>query len=83
MAPRSGLSVKHGLDVLGGVIDEDYTGDISVILINHSDKQYVVARHERIGQLIVEHAEIVPIIQVDALPETDRGSKGFGSTGRK
>ena len=82
--PRSGLAAKHGITVLNapGTIDADYRGEICVLLINHGDKAFTIARGERIAQMViapVSHAELVP---VTTLPETARGSGGFGSTGR-
>ena len=78
---KSGLNVKHGL-LSEGVIDEGYTGSIVVKLYNHSGKDYVVNRGDKISQLV-----ILPIIKpelemVDSLEETDRGNNGFGSSGK-
>ena len=78
--PRSGLAAKHGVTVLNapGTIDADYRGEICVLLINHGDKAFTIARGERIAQMViapVSHAELVP---VTTLPETARGSGGFG-----
>lgn len=78
---KSGLNVKHGL-LSEGVIDEGYTGSICVKLYNHSDKDYVVNRGDKISQLV-----ILPIVKpelemVDSLEETDRGNNGFGSSGK-
>jgi dUTP pyrophosphatase len=82
--PRSGLAAKHGVTVLNspGTIDADYRGEIAVILINHGTEPYAIRRGERIAQMV-----IAPVVQagfnpVDSLRETDRGSGGFGSTGR-
>jgi dUTP pyrophosphatase len=82
--PRSGLAAKHGITVLNapGTIDADYRGEVCVLLINHGDKAFAIARGERIAQMViapVSHAELIP---VTTLPETARGSGGFGSTGR-
>jgi dUTP pyrophosphatase len=82
--PRSGLAAKHGITVLNapGTVDADYRGEIAVLLINHGSKAFTIARGERIAQMViapVSHAEFVP---VTTLPETARGSGGFGSTGR-
>ena len=83
--PRSGLAAKNKISVLNtpGTIDADYRGEIKVILINHSDKTFVVEKGLRIAQMVV-----CPIIQaqleeVDELNETTRGEGGFGSTGTK
>jgi dUTP pyrophosphatase len=82
--PRSGLAARHGVTVLNapGTIDADYRGEIQVILINHGAEPFAIRRGERIAQMViapVTHAELNP---VDSLPDTSRGSGGFGSTGR-
>ena len=81
--PRSGLAAKQGLTVLNapGTIDADYRGEVGVILINLGKNPATISRGDRIAQLI-----IAPVIQaqwqeVDTLPDTARGSGGFGSTG--
>ena len=81
VAPRSGLTVKHGIQVGAGVIDPDYTGEIKVVLFNHGDKDFEVKKGDRIAQLILERCETPDIEEVDSLNETQRGSTGFGSTG--
>lgn len=78
---KSGLYMKHGI-TSEGVVDEGYTGSIRVKLINHSDVPYVVNKGDKISQLV-----ILPILKpelevVDSLEETERGSKGFGSSGK-
>lgn len=81
IAPRSGLAVKWGIDVLAGVVDEDYRGEILVALINHGETAFTINRGDRIAQLIVESI-VRPVIEVVTdLQETERGSSGFGSTG--
>ncbi len=82
--PRSGLAAKHGVTVLNspGTIDSDYRGEIKVPLINHGAEDFVIARGDRIAQMI-----IVPVIQVQlqevaTLEETTRGVGGFGSSGK-
>ena len=82
--PRSGLAAKHGVTVLNspGTIDADYRGEISVILINHGPAAFTILRGERIAQMVIApvvQAQLVPVKQLSA---TDRGSGGFGSTGR-
>jgi dUTP pyrophosphatase len=82
--PRSGLAAKHGVTVLNspGTIDADYRGEISVLLINHGAAPFPIRRGERIAQLViasVARAELVPATELSA---TERGSGGFGSTGR-
>jgi dUTP pyrophosphatase len=84
VCPRSGLALKHGVSVLNapGIIDSDYRGEVKVILVNHNSLRYTVKKGDRIAQLVfmpVVHAELKFISQ---LSETERGSSGFGSTGR-
>jgi dUTP pyrophosphatase len=82
--PRSGLAAKHGVTVLNtpGTIDADYRGEIGVILINHGDAPFSIRRGERIAQMVVAAVVQAELVPVDALAATDRGSGGFGSTGR-
>lgn len=77
---RSSLA-KLGIDVTAGVIDEDYRGEINVCLHNHKET-LLLKRGERIAQLILEKASILPLEEVDCLEETERGQGGFGSTGK-
>jgi dUTP pyrophosphatase len=82
--PRSGLAAKHGVTVLNspGTVDADYRGEIAVLLINHGSAPFEIRRGERIAQMVIApvvQAELVPTISLSA---TDRGSGGFGSTGR-
>lgn len=81
VAPRSGLAVKDGIDVMAGVIDEDYTGEVMVCLINLGDKRRMLKAGSRIAQIIVEAIYTGPVFEVDKLPETNRSDQGFGSTG--
>jgi len=81
VAPRSGLAYKHGIDVLAGVIDIDYRGDVGVILINTSQNTFTVNKGDKIAQLIVEACSYPDVKEVDELPETVRGQGGYGSTG--
>lgn len=82
--PRSGLAVKHGVTVLNapGTIDADYRGEIQVPLINHGQSDFVIARGERIAQMIIAPVEQVELVEVEALDGTARGASGFGSSGR-
>jgi deoxyuridine 5'-triphosphate nucleotidohydrolase len=80
VAPRSGLALRHSIDVLAGVVDSKYRGEVKVILINHSKEDYTVQKGDRIAQLVVTHINTDPIEVVQNLDETDRGSDGFGST---
>ena len=81
VAPRSGLAVKHGIQVGAGVVDPDYTGEIKVVLFNHGDKDFEVRKGDRIAQLILERCETPSVEEVGVIDETQRGSTGFGSTG--
>ncbi|HKO45175.1 MAG TPA: dUTP diphosphatase [Pyrinomonadaceae bacterium] len=81
IAPRSGLAMKHGLDVLSGVIDSDYRGEIGCLLYNCGDEPLHLPAQTKICQLIVEKIELPTAAWSDDLGETIRGSGGFGSTG--
>ncbi len=81
VAPRSGLAVKHGINVMAGVIDPDYTGEVLVVLINHTDTPFAVKPGDRIAQLICEQVSLPSVVEVAELAATERGAKGFGSTG--
>ena len=78
---RSGLSWKNHIDVGGGTIDQDFTGNVGVILFNHSDTDLKVSAGDRVAQLILVKIEIADVIEVDELEQTERGMGGFGSTG--
>jgi dUTP pyrophosphatase len=81
---RSGLALKHGLSVVNGVgtIDQDYRGEVCALIINHGTEPYDIKPGEKIAQLVISPVEIVALLEVDELPETQRGEMGFGSTGR-
>jgi len=79
IAPRSGMALEHHIDVGGGVIDEDYRGNICVILFNHS---YAVSSGDRIAQLICENISYPTLTEVQILDITERGECVFGSTGK-
>ena len=83
--PRSGLAAKHGISVLKapGTIDADYRGEIGVILVNLSNNPFTVEPGERIAQLVLAKHEQIEWKLTAQLTETDRGSGGFGSTGKK
>lgn len=82
--PRSGLAFKHGITVLNspGTIDADYRGEIGVLLINHGSNPFRIEDGERIAQLVIAKHEQVTWEEVPTLEESDRGSGGFGSTGK-
>ena len=80
--PRSGLALNCGIDTMAGVIDSDYTGEIGVILINHSDYLFSCDSGDKIAQLVIQrHHSDFEIEIVDSLEVSDRGNGGFGSTG--
>lgn len=81
VAPRSGLAVKQGLDVLAGVIDSDYRGEIGCLLYNTSDELIRLPAGSKICQLIIEKIVMPSAVWADELTDTSRGSGGFGSTG--
>jgi dUTP pyrophosphatase len=83
--PRSGLAIKKGITVLNspGTIDSDYRGEVCVILINLSKESFVIKDGERICQMIISKHEKAEWIAVEALVETERGTGGFGHTGKK
>jgi len=82
--PRSGLAAKHGISIVNapGTIDADYRGEIKVILVNLSNEPFTIEAGERIAQLVVARHETVEWEPVDVLEESQRGSGGFGSTGK-
>ncbi|XP_021009004.1 deoxyuridine 5'-triphosphate nucleotidohydrolase, mitochondrial [Mus caroli] len=82
VAPRSGLAVKHFIDVGAGVIDEDYRGNVGVVLFNFGKEKFEVKKGDRIAQLICERISYPDLEEVQALDDTERGSGGFGSTGK-
>lgn len=81
IAPRSGLAVNYGLDVLAGVIDSDYRGEIVCALVNHGREALTIDAGQRVAQLILEAIIAPEPVWADALDETTRGAGGFGSTG--
>jgi dUTP pyrophosphatase len=81
VAPRSGLAKDKGLDVLAGVIDADYRGEIGCLLFNTSNETIQLAAGSKICQLIIEQIVTPQAVWVSALANTDRGDGGFGSTG--
>ena len=82
--PRSGLAAKHGVTVLNapGTVDADYRGEIGVLLINHGEAPFPIRRGERIAQLVIATVVRAELVPAASLAATDRGSGGFGSTGR-
>ncbi|KAM9275528.1 deoxyuridine 5'-triphosphate nucleotidohydrolase, mitochondrial [Morus bassanus] len=82
VAPRSGLAAKHFIDVGAGVIDEDYRGNVGVVLFNFGKENFEVKKGDRIAQLICERIFYPELEEVQALDDTERGEGGFGSTGK-
>jgi dUTP pyrophosphatase len=82
--PRSGLAAKHGVTVLNspGTVDADYRGEVCVLLINHGDQPFPIRRGERIAQMVIAQVVRAELVPATLLSATDRGSGGFGSTGR-
>ena len=83
--PRSGLALKHGITVLNtpGTIDADYRGEVGVVLVNLSQEDFVVNDGERIAQMVVARCEQAELVSVEVLDETERGTGGYGHTGRR
>lgn len=80
IAPRSGLAYKHGIDVLAGVIDSGYRGDIGIILINFWTEDFAVNEWDKIAQFIIEKCHYVEWQEVSELPESQRGEWWWWST---
>lgn len=84
IAPRSGLAVKNGIDVLAGVVDCDYRGEICVVLYNTDQYfKYSISAGEKIAQIILENYNDAEFFEVSQLNETSRNENGFGSSGKK
>jgi dUTP pyrophosphatase len=83
--PRSGLAVRHGVTVLNapGTIDSDYRGEVKVPLINHGQGDFIIARGDRIAQMVVAAVTRITWNHVADLDETSRGANGFGSSGTR
>lgn len=82
--PRSGLALKHGITVLNspGTIDADYRGEVKVLLVNLGSDPFEIRRAERIAQLVIAPITTATMQEVASLSDTERGSGGFGSTGK-
>lgn len=83
--PRSGLAFKSGITVLNspGTVDADYRGEVKVILVNLSDKEFEIKNGERIAQMVLAKHEQAEWLEVEELMDTERGAGGFGSTGKQ
>ncbi len=82
--PRSGLAIKHGISLVNtpGTIDADYRGEVKIIMINLSNDEFLINDGERIAQMIIASHEKAEWIEVEELSNTDRGSGGFGHSGK-
>lgn len=82
--PRSGLAFRHGITVVNapGTIDSDFRGELGVLLVNLGTEPVVIRRGERIAQLVVAPVVRAELVEVEQLPDSERGAGGFGSTGR-
>ena len=83
IAPRSGLALKKFIDIGAGLIDEDYRGEIGVVLFNFRDEDFEINMGDKIAQLIFEKIKTPAVVETDSLEETGRGDRGFASTGIK
>ncbi|MGN0664622.1 MAG: dUTP diphosphatase [Negativibacillus sp.] len=84
IAARSSMAAKYGVTMANGigVIDSDYRGEISVLLYNHSQEDFVIHPGDRVAQLLLLPVDLPDIVEVEELSQTQRGEGGFGSTGR-
>ena len=81
VAPRAGLAVKRGIDVLAGVVDSGYRGEVGVVLQNLSDEDFPFKKGDRVAQLILEQCNTIGWVELDELEDSVRSDGGFGSTG--
>ncbi len=81
IAPRSGLSAKHGIFTLAGVVDSDYRGELMCVLANHSSTDFEIKAGDRIAQFVIEAIIVPEPVFVENLSDTERGSGALGSTG--
>ena len=82
--PRSGLAAKHGIGILNspGTIDSDYRGEIKIILFNFSNSDFIIARGDRIAQMVISKVYKAELFETQSLSESQRGEGGFGHTGK-
>jgi len=81
IAPRSSLAMNN-IDVLAGVVDSSYRGEVKIILINHADSDYEIKQGDKIAQILIQPVELWTPHEVKFLDDTKRGEKGFGSSGK-
>jgi dUTP pyrophosphatase len=79
---KSGLSIKEGLKLLGGVIDAGYRGEVMIGMINLNKKEYVFEVGHKVAQMLIQKIETPEIVEVEELTDSSRGKSGFGSTGK-
>ena len=82
VAPRSGLAYKKFIDIGAGLVDVDYRGNVGVVVFNHFHEDFVVNYGDRVAQLVVEKIFMPSVIVTEELTDTERGSGGYGSTGK-
>ncbi len=83
IAPRSGLAFKNGIDILAGVVDAGFRGEVCVVMINHGEEDFKIEKGNRIAQMIFEKIDQAEFEEVKDLSITERGNGGFGSSGIK
>ena len=81
IAPRSSLTLNYFIDVGAGVVDEDFSSNICIILFNFSNEDFYISKGDRVAQLIFEQIVIAPVVEVGDVSSTIRGDRGFGSSG--
>lgn len=83
--PRSGLAYRNGITMLNtpGTIDSDYRGEVKVLAINHGEEKFTIEHGDRIAQMVIAPIQQMFVEEVEALPDSERGTDGFGSTGVK
>ena len=81
IAPRSGLAMKKSVDTGAGVIDFDYRGPVGMCIVNNGTEDFVIKVGDRVAQLLLEQVRMEDAVEVEDLETTERGGKGFGSTG--
>jgi len=80
IAPRSGLSVRYGLDVMAGVVDASYRGEVKVVIFNSDERPVSFSNGDSIAQLIIERIALPEVVSVKSLDDTERGENGWGSS---
>lgn len=80
---KSGLALNNGIKTMAGVIDSGYRGEIQIVVCNTSQKQFIFGKGDKVAQMLIQKIESPEIVEVDKLANTNRGTGGFGSTGKK